>query len=111
MIKKYLSYAVLIFCAFGMSVIVLADSPKLPPEIGVRIRNVQLDQSRLQNEILRLTSQYQGDQQALQHDQTELDSIKKEALTGAKLDGTWDVDLEKLEFVGKPKAAQPEVKK
>jgi hypothetical protein len=88
----------------------LADNQKVPSDIGVRIRNVQLDQSRIQSQILQLQQQYTTDQATLQHDQGELDSLKKEALASAKLDPAgWDVDLEKLEFVGKPKA--PEAKK
>jgi hypothetical protein len=87
-------------------------NPKVPAEIGVRIRNVQLDISRIQNQVLQLQTQYNADQATLTHDQGEMDSLKKEALAAAKLDPAgWNVDEEKLEFVAKPKpAAAPEKK-
>jgi hypothetical protein len=92
-----------------------AESNKIPADIGVRIRTNQLDQSRLQNQMTQIQSQYFADQQAIQHDQTELDSLDKEALAAAKLDpATNSVDNDKLEFVTKaapPKPVQPEVKK
>ncbi len=99
-------FAVFILAATAVA----ADAPsKVPAEIGVRIRNVQLDQSRIQTQIMQLQQQYTADQQTLQHDTDELASLQKEALTAAKLDpAAYGVDLEKLEFVAKPK---PEVKK
>lgn len=109
--KIFTKQNVLVWIAFfALAAIgVWADAPKVPAEIGVRIRNVQLDQARIQSQILQLQNQYQAMQQTLQHDAGELDSLKKEALASAKLDSTWDVDLDKLEFVAKPKA--PEAKK
>jgi hypothetical protein len=86
------------------------NSNKVPAEIGVRIRNVQLDISRVQTQNLQLQQQYLTNNNTLQHDQGELDDLKKEALTAAHQDpATTDVDVEKLEFVAKPKA--PEAKK
>lgn len=103
---------VFIFATFAL---LAAESNKVPADIGVRIRTNQLDQSRLQNQMTQIQSQYFADQQAVQHDQTEMESLKKEALAAAKQDpATTDVDVEKLEFVPKPaapKSAQPEAKK
>lgn len=105
--KLYLAMASLFLMA---AICAYADNQKVPDNIGVRIRNIQLDQTRTQAQNLQLQQQYSTNQQTLQHDQGELDSLKKEALAGAKLDPVgWDVDLESLEFVAKPKA--PEAKK
>lgn len=116
--KSYIAGAVVFVLA---TIGLLADSgnQKVPSDIGVRIRNIQLDVSRKQADatnqyIAWLTSpqgkQYDADQQTIQHDQGELNSLKTEALTTAKLDAKdYDVDVEKLEFVAKPKA--PEAKK
>lgn len=110
--KKYAYLAVIFMLAASLYA---ADVTKLPSDIGVRIRNIQLDQARLQNTVAQLQQQYASIQQSLIHDQQELDSLKTEALGAAKLDATWDVDLDKLEFVAKPKPtpapAAPTVKK
>lgn len=85
---------------------------KIPDDIGVRIRNVQLDQSHLQTQLLQLAQQYQADQQAIQHDNDELNSLKAEALKSASLDpATNDVDVERLQFITKPGPPKPEAKK
>lgn len=89
-----------------------ADDPmKVPAEIGVRIRNVQLDQSRQQNLLTQLQIQYQQTQQTIERDTHELDLLKTEALSTAKLDKEkYDIDFEKLIFFPKP-AAPPKDKK
>lgn len=107
--KKTLWYFVIFVALAGVDIWAIENN-KVPAEIAVRIRNVQLDQSRIQAQVLQLQAQYATDQQTLAHDQGELDSLKKEALAAAKLDpATNDVDLEKLEFITKAKA--PEAKK
>jgi hypothetical protein len=108
--KNIVAFAGLFIWAAVASLI--AADTKVPADIGVRIRNVQLDVSRIQTQLLQLQQQYQTDQTTLQHDQGELDDLKKEALTAQHLDAKdWDVDTEKLEFVAKPKPAAPEAKK
>jgi hypothetical protein len=109
-IKKIIT-AWAIFAALVAVDIWAANDNKVPAEIGVRITKNLLDQSRIQNQMYQLQNQYTADQQTIQHDQAELDNLKKEALTAAQKDPAgWDVNVETLEFVAKPKAA-PEVKK
>src|SRR6267142_4209599 len=95
----------LLFFVLAATTLIAAEgNPKVPADIGVRIRNVQLDQARIQTQMLQLQQQYQSGQERLQHDQGELDQLKKEAFTADKKDPAgWDIDLDKLEFVGKPK--------
>jgi TolA-binding protein len=111
--KKILLAIALAAALVGMDLWVLRaaeSSNKVPAEIGVRIRNVQLDISRVQTQNLQLQQQYLTNTQTLQHDQGELDDLNKEALAAGKQDpATTTVDDEKLEFVAKPKA--PEAKK
>jgi hypothetical protein len=120
-IKTILISALAALSLIGLDLYVLraAEGNKVPDDIALRIRTVQYDQAQKQNEatqmyIAWLTSPqgktYDADQQTIQHDQQELDSLKKEALTTAKLDAaTNDVDMQKLEFITKPKP--PEAKK
>lgn len=98
--KKYILFSLALFLAAGM---VIAGNQKVPDDIAVRATRILLDQSRIQNQITQLQIQYQTDMETIKHDASELESIKKEALATAKLDPAgWDVDFEKLEFVGKP---------
>lgn len=79
------------------------ELPRIPDNVGVRIRNVQLDQARLQNQVAQLQAQYQNVQRALADDDKQLESLKTVALTSANLDAArYDVDLEKLTFIAKP---------
>lgn len=104
--KKYLKYDLALFLLVAVGVMA-ADLPKVPPDIGVRIKNVQLDQARVTTQMLQLQAQYQADQNQIQHDAGELTDLNNEALTAAKVDATkYTVDDEKLEFI-----AKPEVKK
>jgi hypothetical protein len=81
---------------------------KVPDDIGIRIKNNQLDAARLQNQMMQLSQQYQADQQAVEHGTQELASLKREALEKAKLDpATNDVDVEKLVFIAKPAPSKP----
>jgi hypothetical protein len=81
---------------------------KVPDDIGIRIKNNQLDAARLQNQMMQLSQQYQADQQAVEHGTQELASLKREALEKAKLDpATNDVDVEKLVFISKPVPPKP----
>lgn len=84
---------------------------KIPDDMELRMKNNLLDQARLQNQLLQLAQQYQVSQQAIQHDQQEMESMKGEALDKAKLDrATHDVDPEKGVFTSKsvsPKPAEP----
>lgn len=109
--RKYLVLAVLlVLTSVGLFAAEEAKDMKVPSDIGVRIRNVQLDQTRLQAQIVQLQAQYNADQQAIQHDEQELGMLKTEALATAKLDAAkYDVDTEKLIFITKP--AKPEAKK
>jgi uncharacterized protein YciW len=88
---------------------------KVPDEIALRIRNNQLDQARLQNQMAQMAQQYQVNQQAIVHDQQEMVSLKHEALSKANKDvNKWDVDEEHLVYIAKPsekKEEKPEVKK
>ena len=92
------------------AVAVYADGPaatntKVPAEVAVKIRNVQLDQARMQTQILQLQSQYQADQSALQRDDSELTTLKLEAFAAAKLTlEEFSLAFDKLEFVARPKA-------
>ena len=105
-----------IVVGFSVTIIVpriLADNKKVPTEIGLQIKNLQLDQARLQAEISQLQLQwlqtpagqrFMADQQSIQHDIGELETLKRQALSESKLDpNEYDVDAEKLEFVAKPK--------
>lgn len=85
---------------------------KVPDEIALRIRNNQLDQARIQNQMAQMAQQYQADQQAIQHDQQEMVSLKHEALNKANKDvEKWDVDEDKLVYIAKPPAPKTETKK
>lgn len=85
---------------------------KIPDDIGLRIRNNQLDQARIQNQMAQMAQQYQADQAAITHDQQEMVSLKHEALNKANKDvDKWDVDEEKLVYIPKPPAPKPEAKK
>jgi hypothetical protein len=76
---------------------------KVPPEIQVRMRNVQLDQERVKNNLLQLQRAADGMQQQLKHDDDELKSLASEAVAAAKLDpAKWTVDFDKLQFTAKP---------
>lgn len=99
--KKF-NYVVAFLVLSG--VVVAADTPKVSPEISVRIRNIQHDQDKISSQMLTMQIQYQQMQASFTHDAGELDTIKKEALSDAKLDPEkFDLDLEKLQFVAKPK--------
>src|SRR5580698_3140593 len=102
--KLYLAMAGL-FLWSAVASLISAAGNKVPDDISVQIRNTQLDQSRLQTQILQIQQQYTNDQ-------AKLESLKAEALAACtKQDATTgDVDMEKLECVPKPKPA-PEVKK
>lgn len=81
----------------------VSSSVKVPSDLGVRIRNVQLDQARQGQVMTQLQLQYQATQKTLDQDQHELDDLKKEAFETLKLDPTrYDVDLEKLVLNPKP---------
>lgn len=111
--KKYMMFFVMFFVLASFGIYAADNSMKVPADLGVRIRNVQLDISRTQTQMLQMANQYQQFQTQLNHDQGELDSLKKEAITAAKLDNDkYDLDVEKLEFVSKPaKEAKPAEKK
>jgi hypothetical protein len=108
-------YLIVFMAVFGLAIAALhgqqAPTPapagqKVPDDIALRIKNNQLDQARLQNQMLQMTQQYQADQQAIEKDNQEMNNLKAEALKAAKLDpATNDVDVERLVFV--PKSAPP----
>lgn len=104
--KKYV--VLLPVVALAVLSLMAADANQpVPADIGVRIRTVMLDQARVQGQIYQLQAQYNTDNQTIQHDEQELNSLKQEALTTAKLDPTkYDVDAEKLIFVLKPEPAK-----
>jgi hypothetical protein len=117
-----IALALMIHINFGRHVVyaqapVVAPAPagqKIPDDIGVRIKDNQLQQTRLQNQMFQLAQQYQVAQQGIQDKTKELESLKREALEKAKLDpATNDVDVEKLVFISKapPPAPNPPEKK
>ena len=117
MIKQFV-YLLFFILVFSLAMVALQAppvpaGPKVPDDIGVRIRNNQLDQARLQNQLLQLAQQYQTAQQTIEHDKLEMGELKNEALKAAKLDASgWDVDVDKLQFVPKPAPpSKPENKK
>ena len=87
----------LIALTIAAAVVMAADVPlKVSDDVGIRIKNVQLDQARIQTEMLQLQVRYTTDQ-------NELTSLNKEALATAKLDDKkFTVDDEKLIFVPVP---------
>lgn len=108
--KKYI-VGIFVILAMTVGMLVAADLPKLSSDSIKEIRDIQLDQSRLQTQSLQLQVQYNAIQQELQHDTTELETSKERALAAAKLDPKeYDVDLDKLVFITKPKAAAVEKK-
>lgn len=118
----YLAVSVLFCTMTALGIWAETDNTiKLSDSFHSRIRDVQYDQQKLQNEMTQIYLQwaqspqgkrYAADQETIQHDQGEIDSIKKEALAAAKLDPQqWDVDVEKAEFVTKPKPTAPTEKK
>ena len=94
----------LIALTIAAAVVMAADVPlKVSDDVGIRIKNVQLDQARIQTEMLQLQARYTTDQGTLNNDQNELTSLNKEALATAKLDDKkFTVDDEKLIFVPVP---------
>lgn len=82
---------------------------KVPDDIGIRIKNNLLDQARIQNQQMQMAQQYQANQQAIQHDVQELDSLKEEAIKAVKKDpATTDVDVDKLVYISKAATPKPE---
>jgi hypothetical protein len=105
--------ALLVIALTIAAAVMAADAPpiKVPSDIGIRIKNVQLDQARVQAQMLQLQVQYNTDQSTLTNDTNELNKLNKEALDTASLDEKkFTVDDEKLEFVAVPEKT-PEVKK
>lgn len=81
------------------------DALKIPSDVYVRIQRVLLDQARTQSNMAQLQIQYSTFQQTLDHDNKELESLKAEALTAARLEKEkYDVDVEKGVFVPRPTA-------
>ena len=100
-------YLIVAFVFAAVSLMAADANQPVPSDIGVRIRTVMLDQARKQTEIVQLNAQYQADQQVIQHDEQELNSLKQEALATAKLDpAKYDVDAEKLIFITKSEPAK-----
>jgi hypothetical protein len=79
---------------------------KVPDSIGVRIRNVQLDQEHVKTNIIQLQNAYAEQNKQGLSDAHELDLLKKEALESAKLDPKeWTVDVDHLVFAKIPPPA------
>lgn len=88
--------------------------PAVPDALQVRILKLQRDQQGQQNQKQAIANQANSlianIDKNIEHDQRELDMLKKEALTAMNLDPKeWDLDLDKLVAVKKP--AQEEKKK
>jgi septal ring factor EnvC (AmiA/AmiB activator) len=91
-----------------------AQDKTVPSNVGERIRNIQLDESRQQTTILQLQQQYEGTQQALKNDEHEIQMLIKEALDSANLKADeWSVDVTNccpMKFIAKtptPPAVPP----
>jgi hypothetical protein len=91
-----------------------ADSVKIPVEMQNRILKVENDQLQqkdmLNHLVQRCTQEYPiaQTQQTIAHDDGELQKLRSEALATAKLDpAKWDMNIQSMEFVEKPKAAEP----
>jgi len=88
---------------------IATGSIKVPDEVGVKIRDVQLDETKLENQLLQLSQQYQADQKKIENDEKRLVELKAEALKAANLEAEsdqWDVDIDKLQIMAKPKPAE-----
>lgn len=86
-----------------------AAGNKVPDDIGIRIKNNLLDQARIQNQQMQMAQQYQANQQAIEHDSQELNSLKAEAIKAAGKDpATTDVDVDRLVYIPKTAPPKPE---
>lgn len=98
---------VALFIGFIACSALAADDPnKVPDQYAVRILKIQRDEATLQNQMLQLQQQFTADQTALTHDEAEITDVKQEALKAAKKDDTWDVDVNALTFIPRPKPAE-----
>lgn len=81
---------------------------KVPDDIGVKIRTIQVDQTRRQDELPLLANRYKEDQDALTKDAAQIEDLKKEAFDRLKADSAkWDVNMETLTLVAKPAPPPP----
>lgn len=106
--KKHLAVVALVVCFAGLAVAQNApdDSNKVSSDYALRISRLQLDQANQRNILLQVQTQYQASSQAITHDDQEINQIKAEALGAAKKDPKeWDIDLNAMKFIPKPKAA------
>ena len=78
------------------------DVNKVPDQFAVRLLKLKLDEAGLTNQETLLRAQYDQLTQTYQHDEGEIASITKEALTASKKDDTWTIDYNKMEYVAKP---------
>jgi hypothetical protein len=89
-----------------------AGGPKVPDSIGLRFRNVQLDQEHTRTNIMQLQAAYAEQNKQSMSDAHEIEMLKKEALENLKLDPKeWDIDVDKLVAVKRPPAPAPAEKK
>jgi glucose dehydrogenase len=85
---------------------------KVPDSIGLRFRNVQLDQEHTRTNIMQLQAAYAEQNKQSMSDAHEIEMLKKEALENLKLDPKeWDIDVDKLVAVKRPPAPAPAEKK
>lgn len=106
--KYFLSFFSVLVLALSL---IAADLPPLSTESIREIHVIQLDIERTQKQALQLQIQYTNVQNQLQHDAAELETSKARALKAANLDGKdYDVDIEKLIFILKPKTPVVPVK-
>jgi hypothetical protein len=83
---------------------------KVPDDIGVKIRTIQVDQTRRQDELQVITNRYKEDQDALAKDASDIEDLKKQALAKLNADSSkWEVNETTLTLVAKPAPPPPAV--
>lgn len=103
-------YAILLIPVFALGLYagkVKSQDMKVPPDIGVSIRTLQLDESKLETQTAQLQAQFNAAQAKYKQDEANLADLDKQALEALKLDpGLFTVDRNALVVVAKP-APQP----
>lgn len=80
----------------------------VPSDVGIQIRNVELDESQVHEQQTALRAQYAVDDLQIANDEKIISNIKTKAITAAHRDpATTDIDVFALKFVPLVKSVAP----